>query len=399
MVPFDLAQHFFIIRRMVSPIDHIASTLDKNKKRTLVIVTLMLALCLVALFSIDNEGPLSQVIVDYPRTLHTSHSDRKPCTMTDIQTYISQNNFFPHKGRWIMENKKPLRWSPDLCTFQNTTQTIDVDQCLRNKSIEHVLVLGDSNGLRFFYALNRFFKDCKMLKQEGGPPRQPDVTYFSTNNNVSKSDLRFQEMDCSGCKSQQKKCCLSHNRSVIIEYVVMEFTLDTQVTTYRNPCLGQCFHSNTRQQFIFGEYLAGSYPDLILLFSNAHDRIRKHKAVIKAELTYLIQLIRASVPEKSKVVWFSHQAEDESKKPERWQNITYDGIYKSTEHIELLNRELFISLKPEFLNPNSRIDGFFDLLSIANKIERLWSEDGFHFRPPWYNMVMHYFLQAYCESN
>ena len=121
-----------------------------------------------------------------------------------------------------------------------------------------------------------------MLKEEGGAPTQPDVAYVSTNNNISRSDLRFQKRECVGCKSQLKKCSLSHNRSVLIEYVVMEFTLDTEVSAYRTPCLGQCLHSNTNQQFIFREYLKGDYPDLILLFSNAHDRARKHSAVIKA---------------------------------------------------------------------------------------------------------------------
>ena len=380
-----------------APICQMISTLGENKKKTSVTLILMLALWLVVLLFINDEDTGKQLTVDHQRILYSSV--RKPCTMADIQTYISRNDFFPDKGTWIMNKRKPIRWSPDLCTFQNTTHNIDVDQCFRKKTVSRVLVLGDSNGLRYFSALNKFFKNCKMVRQEGGRPREPDVTYFSTNSNVSKSDLRFQERDCSGCKSQLKTCTLSSGRSVLIEYVVMEFLMDTEVTTYRKACPGQCLHSNTHQQFIFGEYLTGNYPDLILLFSNCHDRMRKHRAVIRAEVKYLIQLIRASVPDKSKVVWFSHNAEDESKKPEKWQNIIYDGIYKNTEHIELLNRELFILLKPELSNPNSRIDGFFDLLSIASKVERLWSADGVHFGHPWYDMVMHYFLQAYCETS
>ena len=216
---------------------------------------------------------------------------------------------------------------------------------------------------------------------------------------VSKEDLRFQLRDCSGCKSQLKTCTLAAGRSVLIEYVVMEFLMDTEVTTYRKACPGQCLHSNTHQQFIFGEYLRGNYPDLILLFSNVHDRVRKYRAVIKAEVNYLIQLLQTLVPSSTEFVWFSNKCDDPSKAPApKWRNVIYDGQYNHSYHTSLLNRDLFHSLKPAISLSSNHISGFFDLNAIVRDVVKLWSADRVHLQGAWYNLVMHYFLQAYCNS-
>ena len=398
--------------------------------RKLLVFSLALALCLALLFSFIYHVPVLPVIEEYKlATLPSSdpvailpRSDpvatlsindpvvtlrdpvdpevhpRKSCTMSSIQNYITQNDFFPDKGTWIMKGKKRLRWSPDLCSFKNPSENINVKECFLRKNVKRVLVLGDSNGSRYFGALVGFVQNCTTLKREGGSLRQPDISYFTKYSNVSKKDLRFQLRDCSGCKSQLKTCTLSAGRSVLIEYVVMEYLMDTEVTTYRKACPGQCLHSNTHQQFIFGEYLSGNYPDLILLFSNIHDRVRKHRAVIKAEVNYLMQLIRALVPVSTELVWFSNKCDDVRKTAPKWRNVTYDGQYNHSYHTSLLNRDLFHSLKPAVSLSSNRISGFFDLNALIHDVLHLWSADRVHLQPPWYKLVMHYFLQAYCNS-
>ena len=56
-------------------------------------------------------------------------NSRKPCTMSSIQTYITQNDFFQDKGTWIMRGSKQLRWYPDLCSFENPSDTINAKEC------------------------------------------------------------------------------------------------------------------------------------------------------------------------------------------------------------------------------------------------------------------------------
>ena len=347
--------------------------------------------------------PINDPVVTLRDPVDSKLHPREPCTMSSIQTYITENDFFPDKGTWIMRGSKPIRWSPDLCSFKNPSDTINVKECFLRKNVKRVLVLGDSNGLRYFNTLVGFLKSCRILKSEGDLSRKPDISYFTKYSNVSSEDLRFQLRDCSGCKSQLKTCTLSAGRSVLIEYVVMEFLMDTEVTTYRTcayrkTCPGQCHHSNTHQQFIFGEYLSGNYPDLILLFSSVHDRIRKHRAVIKAEVNYLIELIRTLVPASTEFVWFSNKCDDPSKAfAPKWQNVTYDGQYNHSYHTSLLNRDLFHSLKPSVSLSKKHISGFFDLNAIVRDVVKLWSTDRFHLQDYWYNLVMHYFLQAYCN--
>ena len=251
--------------------------------------------------------------------------------------------------------------------------------------------------VRRFQWTGIFVKRCKTLKTEGGPLRKPDISYFTKYSNVSKEDHRFQLRDCLGCESQLKTCNLSANRSVLIEYVVMEYLMDTEVTTYRKACPGQCLYSNNHQQFIFGEYLSGNYPDRILLFSNVHDRIRKHGAVIKAEVNYLIELIRALVPASAVFVWLTSKGDDETKSPPEWQNVKYDGKYNNSFYISLLNQDLFNSLKPAMSSPSGNIHGFFDLQAIVRAVLHLWSNGRVHLHAPWYKLVVHYFLQAFCN--
>lgn len=74
------------------------------------------------------------------------------------------------------------------------------------------------------------------------------------------------------------------NDTVYIEYLAVEFLLDTEVTSWypMSVCqLGQiCTASHTSQEFLFREYLQSgaveglSAPDLILFFGNSHDKIR-----------------------------------------------------------------------------------------------------------------------------
>ena len=341
--------------------------------------------------------PINDPVVTLRDPVDPELHSREPCTMSSIQTYITQNDFFPDKGTWIMRNRKPLRWSPDLCSFKNPSDTINVKECFLRKNVKRVLVLGDSNGLGYFHVITGFVKRCTTLKTERGPLREPDISYFAKYSNVSKEDLRFQLRDCSGCKSQLKKCTLSANRSVLIEYVVMEYLMDTEVTTYREACPGQCLHSNTHQQFIFGEYLSANYPDLILLFSNVHDRIRKQRAVIKAEVNYLIELIRALVPASTEFVWLTNKDDDETKSPLKWQNVKYDGKYNNSFHTSLLNQDLFNLLKPAMSSPSGNIHGFFDLQAIVRDVLHLWSKGRVHLQAPWYKLVVHYLLQAFCN--
>jgi len=257
------------------------------------------------------------------------------CSTEVIRKYCLEHSYFPTGGRWVKSS-----YIPDICRFPSKDITKKrLRECLVRRNVTKLIVLGDSNGLRYFRAtmklLARFMK-CRTVKVESGNTK-PDVNYFTKGTTLKGSDIVVHHRDCSGCRSTAVKC-RDNTMEIHLEYISMEFYLDTEVVTVRNYWQKNwnpskeaplCRQSNTYQEFILGEYLEGNYPEVILLFSGNHDKARSGLSKIRADMEYLKMLVKKYVPKLTKVFWFTKIAENQQQKQKKWRDSTFDG--KSTK--------------------------------------------------------------------
>ena len=325
------------------------------------------------------------------------------CSVEVIRKYCLDRNYFPTGGRWINSS-----YFPDLCRFPSTDITKErLRECLTRRNVTKVIVLGDSNGLRYFQAAKKLLERvlrCGHIKHEIDPTK-PDMNYFTKGTKLNASDIVVHNRDCSGCTSVAMKCRDKANE-IDLEYIAMEYYIDTEITTVRNKWLNNCHRSkeaplcrqsNTYQEFIFGEYLEDNYPDVILLFSGNHDKARSGLSKIRADMEYLKMIIKKYLPKQTKLFWFTKFPENLSQKSKFWNDVTFDGNLKTNAFIDRINLELFDVLRTEFVETGGRILPFFDMYDMSLDVLD-WTLDGIHRRPEWYDAVLSSWIRTFCET-
>ena len=386
--------------------DQLNRTYMTKTKLFLLTLSILIITCVLLL----NNGFIGRTVIitkPVPQHLRKSGYDKAECSSSIIRNYIRTHNFFPEHGTWIINNNKPISWIPEMCNFNTSHLEEIILQCIEKREFYSFLILGDSNGGRYTNALVTLLssghnKACKSTKLEGTGSFTPDVKYFKSDSNIAEKDLRFHNRDCRGCKSKIFECSIGGIK-IKVEYIAMEFVLDTEVTTYRGlknkqACKPgqQCFQSNTYQEMIFSEYLKRQYPDVIMLFQNSHDRMRKSLAVFDANINYLVKLVETVVPQNTTVVWLSELGEYLPKKSAIRRNLTLEGGFDNSEHIHEINKRLFTALKPIVEKPYSNMHVFFDLQDISHSVLPYWSLDGVHVNPSWYRLIIKYIMQTLC---
>ena len=359
-----------------------------------VAITFYTLLCIVrpTLFKLPDQLPVRFLMKGTPT-----------CSVDVIRKYCIEHNYFPTGGRWINSS-----YFPDLCRFPSKKLTKErLRECLTRRNVKKLVVLGDSNGARYFRATTKLlqkFMTCKTVKTEDAAYK-PDVKYFTKGTKLKASDIVVHNRDCSGCRSTAVKCGDKPNE-IDLEYIAMEFYVDTEITTVRNNWQNNCHHSkeaplcrqsNTYQEFIFGEYLEGNYPDVILLFSGNHDKARSRLSKIRADVEYLKMIIKKYLPTQTKLFWFTKISENMSQKSKYWNDVTFDGNLKTNAFIERINAELFDVLRTEFVENGGRILPFFDIYEMSLGVLD-WTLGGIHRRPEWYDAVLSNWIQTFCET-
>ena len=321
-----------------------------------------------------------------------------------------KRNYFPTGGQWVNNGKQGDEvFVPDICRFTEPAIKVDkVQDCLKRREVKRMLFLGDSNGIRYFAEMVRLLNQtfsCKLEKEHRSPNFLPDVTYFTRGTGLNASDIVVHYRDCRQCYETLVACTAPQEQGVSftvkVEFLAMEYFLDTEVTTVRtkkqnNIGRGGWHHSTTTQEFIFSEYLKKQpYPDLILLFSSNHDKARNGLVKMRADMEYLKSLINMYVPSTTELFWFSVLSEYNERKPESYRKRKYESKYAANEYIQLENRHLFEVQLPELSKRESVIKPFFDIYSMSYGVLH-WSTDGIHREKQWYRAVMSRWLQMFC---
>lgn len=369
--------------------------------------------CRKAVFALFFFGMYGLIRQHSKKHLTTEIAVNKPlCSFDLIREHCVKEKYFPTGGHWINTKGNHMMGSyvPDICRFSEPVFEINtIQHCLQRRKVTRMLFLGDSNGMKYFEETIKLFNQtfsCKLKKEHRSPDFLPDVSYFTRGTGLNASDIVVHYRDCRQCYETLVVCTNeSHGDNFIVEleFLAMEYFIDTEVTTVRTKKqnnIGRAgwHHSTSTQEFIFSEYLKRKrYPDVIFVFSSNHDKARNELKKMRADMEYLKAVINMYVPLSTKLFWFSILSEDNNKKPNTYRYRKYEKQYDANSYIQLTNKHLFDVLMPEFTKSDSVINPFFDIYSMSIGILD-WSTDGIHRQRRWYRAVMSRWLQMFCVN-
>ena len=384
-----------------------------------------------ALSTIKPHVRALSTIKPHVRALSTINTDRKAlstsacsdssrlCGDSAVRNCVVERDYFPEEQHWNNTNASfpGSRFVPRFCRFKHDVIPPQLLQrCLQRKQMRRIAVIGDSQGQHYFNALKQMLNpiaNCKQLRKDLWEHYFSRRKRRATKLPKQKSHKRYNLLfECNFVISSDKigndnEARALLPRSVLIEFIsVISFT-DRELPSTPSDCspapvhgAGRCNETQPRMLFptLFGDYFArdNRYPDVILLFSNSHDKgMRKTVNKTRADIESLRDVVNRHVPRTTAFYWFSHHSENDFKKKPDWQHVHYEGKYTANEMIVRTNRALYTVLRDNFRN--DRIRMFFDLYAMTLPLPT-WSRDGVHFNQDWYKYLMSYWFQTTCSK-
>jgi hypothetical protein len=173
------------------------------------------------------------------------HPPRPYCNFNLFQSHVDSrpDGYLSGAGHWTrLADGTPDRYYPTLCSFPYG-QTLPVNrlqQCLETERLRYIVLTGDSNSMRYFRALHDMMSAlpnarCRTEKADNYTGFSVNPKYFD-DESLNSSHVIVHDRDCRGCKNERVRCqfvgadnvTASH---VVVENVVLEFTIDTEVTS------------------------------------------------------------------------------------------------------------------------------------------------------------------------
>ena len=391
------------------------------------------------------------------------------CSMDILRRALrtDENGSLRYGGTWRNDRHDLIRYNPTDCRYRFGSRWPErlLSGCLRADDIRRIVVFGDSNGMRYVSALNTWirYEDernvCEVVKHSKRFVFGVDASYFASKT-INISHIIVHDRDCGCCTCYKINCSvvvdsiltanLAISRGtrskhpdmvngtrtgyndvaktirtghevvadvnnitawydVSSEFLVMEYMLDTEVTSFRphKECDAggdtatdrrPCVSSTSSQEFIFREYLAddGVPPDLIVIFGSSHDKGRYTLRDYRRNVRRFAELVDEFLPRTTRVVWTTPVAESVMHKPRAWRRYLYEGL-TTNEWTQRADGILFDEVSAVF-NKSRRKWTFFDLFSMSESVVKYLSVDGIHLRAAWYKHAVSYVLQAICND-
>ena len=327
----------------------------------------------------------------------------QPCSTQSFLQFFTDFSTFPENGTWCRTSSHQEVFKPSFCSFQE----FDLGECLKKNHIHSVLVLGDSNGMRYFQGLRKMLIEtahvqCTLSKREQDGRHPPSKQYFlSSIKSIPYSALSVSKRNCSSCKNQLYRCSSSApNNShsdlhIQLEYNSMYSLNDTSLS-YNDTTNQTASSVYTFQEFLFKIYLKDSYPDLVLIcLPYNHEKLHGVSQVM-ARLKALVELVQQSRTYNSQVIWLTTTAEVEYMRLKKeYVNKRYEGML-ATDKIYQLNKATFDVLKPYLSHTRHKMSGFVNLVNMSRH-RSFWSIDGIHYKEIWYKHVITNLLSTLCQ--
>ena len=339
------------------------------------------------------------------------HNDSvKPiCSLQFLKQYATEHHSyssFPFEqigtNRTILPSGDYSCWFPIPEIRRNLMTTCDA--C---KNVSRILVLGDSNGRRYTDSMMTWLEksswSCKIVKEgrQGNQSHQtsgylPDPKYFVREPMIMLDHIKYRSRDCHSCTSIMHECTHSSGQNLSVEYLAVQNLLDSEITTFRtgNMCIGRipCDQSDTHQEFIFREYLADRYPDILFYIMNSHDLGRHTLKRIKISADYFFNIIDSYIPSASVVILLSSMKRMLSPGPRQ---LLYENKLNMNDKQLAINQIVYESAESRLRDLNKQWYAFPDLYDRSNTTDHMY-KDHVHRTSVWYQYITNYLLQLIC---
>jgi hypothetical protein len=297
------------------------------------------------------------------------------------------------------------------CWFNDSSSTIaNKSKCATSSdNFRRILQFGDSNGHRYadgaLVNLQKRGWACTKIKEEKpSVPSVPDPKYFVRQPLINLSDIRVSIRSCHGCVSFTAQCYRA-NRTLIYEYLAMQFFADNEVTTNRSRNVTyyypdqttsyQVQSSLTQQAFLFREYLTDKYPDVIIFFISSHFRHKVND--IEPLAAQFFDIIERHLPPTSSVIIASSMKKQYtigSVNP-TFIKMRFERNFTANDMQLWLNARVYDAALPRLVDPVKRWYAFPSLYDVSNTTDQMYT-DHVHRTPVWYQSITRYLLQLIC---
>ena len=334
--------------------------------------------------------------IDRPRQSGSQHV----CSSHVLRKYFSEHHRFPLEGRW---NENNTTFIPDLCFFNRT----DLATCFSQKQVKHIVILGDSNGSRYFDGFMELFAAmamrCKTVRGEHYKDNTPETEYFSRGDKYLEAMMVTHRRGCRTCGSTVMACTGRNGHQVLLEYIALyslrdgSISLNASMTSQKGPQDHPFPHAKSFPEFLFRVYFKETCPDLLFIFTPFnHDIMSGNVTVVRQSLTDFLSLLSETCQSRSATYWLTAATESTKNKPDIWKNRLYEGM-TSNEKLQLLNYVLYTTLESKLLDKSSNTFGFFNHFEITRPKPQL-NYDGVHLLHSWYTFITSALTFTFCAS-
>ena len=394
---------------------------------TICAMSIMFLLYTVSFQSIASREPQPRNVLRSVEIISLSeydpHAVKPNCSFSAFRltAKYSPVGYLEGHGTWKRNSAGQLvRFYPAMCNLQYGLEIPGekVTSCLRGQNTRYIVILGDSNGMRYFNALHWHLSQMRGFNCT--PIGKHNVVKWSTYEQKNMHIVhrcRCGAVDSARCtigfKSikpnyfhdwlLQARCLVNASFSVAIEFVSIRHTMEKKNSfTNVTGCQPSADESvipttaDTSQRFFLAELFADPRPDLFMVFGNAHDRGSLRE--ISADMDAFAELVDQYLTPPTRLIWLSKLAEDVRRKPEFWRKMRYENATMSLlEYLSAVNRIMYNRMRRRFLDTNKLLL-FPDLLPMSEPVLGDYNLDGVHMKPAWYRHTMSYILQSLCTQ-
>ncbi len=324
------------------------------------------------------------------------------CSREEFRKFVAARDTFPWEGT-LWGNATDPHYQPGFCTLNKLSRFKDLGRrCTHGeKNNFKIVVYGDSNvdNLKgeIIRTLTTLGASCSKVRTEvfDDPQiRTRDVNYFATRDFPAEYLQGVRSIyRGAGDRAREYKCIhvsSSKRWTIALEYISSTRLVDTSISMGKT--LDRTLMFSSFNEYLFRHYYKDKgYPDALFIWVPFH-HMKWFTSLRKTALDvrYLDQLARVYLPITTQIYWIPDTRECHN--PE-W--IAPNGM-GTNQMLYVMNRVLYETLRPRFLDASSKVYPFLDLGRIVCDVTCAWHKDAAHMINGVYSILSRILLQLAC---
>lgn len=318
-------------------------------------------------------------------------SPKPYCSNSVFRDYVSSNGYFPQGGYWEKRSGQLYQFHPAACEFRANISASSVKRCFKSAGIRSVVVVGDSHAGYYHRHLGTIFYTAM--------PNSTKLFSERLSYKLNATAVTSKALKCSSCINVAFRYRDDSGYTLFLErvggmaiFIPVSYVLTAEEIRKENA--GNMGYT----EYLFKRHFKrNGFPDLLILAPPFHHTIRQaNLTVANRQIAYYYRLVKASIPDTTRVYWITAISMFDDRKKIEWRNKTYEGMKANTK-LNILNHLLFKRLQADIINNDTSMFGFLDLLDASKSLHD-WSTDGVHLEQIWYELIDNYLLQVICAN-